>query len=376
MFKNAPQQKRRHNHPIPPWRAVSSQPQSMHDRLVQSASRFGQERPNRAHRDMTPGKTSRHWSTSTARPCEQFSFWREVVCEAVMNVGTEHPGDTFHGDLTCSQYGEMRFSAFTVSPHEVVRHKMHIARSSAADYLVSRQRSGVTRMAQNDDVCELQPGDVGLVDGTLPFRLEYLQSVDRVVAVIPHSQLHSRAPWLDRRPLNRITANSPFSELLRFYLERLVGPDCTSPWEAAALVDNVCNIVALMTATTMSERSSVRQFAVLPTLDQILIMLRRHLADPDLSPEIAAARLGVSLRTLHKRFRDADTTFGKWVLENRLLACQRAFEDPRHASFTISEIAFGWGFNDFSSFSKAFRARFGVSPTEYRRALNSGNREP
>lgn len=69
------------------------------------------------------------------------------------------------------------------------------------------------------------------------------------------------------------------------------------------------------------------------------------------------------------------TTFGKWILENRLLACQRAVEDPRHASFTISQIAYGWGFNDLSNFSKAFKARFGVSPTEYRRGGLNGNRE-
>lgn len=291
-----------------------------------------------------------------------------------MNVGTEHPGEGFNGELTCSQYGDLRFSAFTVSPHEVVRLKLHIGRSDDAHYLVSRQRSGVARMSQDDDVCELRPGDVGLVDGTQPFRVEYLQPVDRVVAAIPHSQLHSRAPWLDRRPLNRMAANSPLSELLRFYLERLAGPDCTSPWEAAALTDNLCNIVALMTAPTARERSSVRQFAVLPTLEQMLIMLRRHLADPDLSPGMVAARLGISLRTLHKRFHDADTTFGKWILENRLLACQCAFEDPRHASFTISQIAYGWGFNDLSNFSKAFKARFGVSPTEYRRRMQSDNR--
>lgn len=291
-----------------------------------------------------------------------------------MNVGTEHPGEGFNGDLTCSQYGDMRFSAFTVSPHEVVRLKAHIGRSGHAHYLVSRQRSGVTRMSQNDDVCELQPDDIGLVDGTRPFRLEYLQPVGRVVAVIAHSQLHSRAPWLDRRPLNRMAANSPLSGLLRFYLERLVGADCTSPWEAAALTENICNIVALMTATTVRERSSVRQFAVLPTLDQMLIMLRRHLADPHLSPEMAAARLGVSLRTLHKRFQDADTTFGKWLLENRLLACQRALEDWRHASFTISQIAYGWGFNDLSNFSKAFKARFSISPMEYRRRVRSDSR--
>jgi hypothetical protein len=60
---------------------------------------------------MTPSKTNRHWSTSAVPPSERFSFWREAVCEAVLNVGTEHPGDRFNGELTCSQYGDMRFSA-------------------------------------------------------------------------------------------------------------------------------------------------------------------------------------------------------------------------------------------------------------------------
>ena len=38
----------------------------------------------------------------------------------------------------------------------------------------------------------------------------------------------------------------------------------------------------------------------------------------------------------------------------------------RCAARTISEIAFGWGFNDAAHFSRAFRARFGCSPRDVR----------
>lgn len=314
--------------------------------------------------------TSRHWSTRAVAPREQFAFWREAVCEAVLNVATEHPGDGFFGDITCSNYGDLRFAAFASTPHEVVRLKSHIRRSRDDHYLVSLQRSGSSRMFQGDDTCELRPGDVGLVDGTRPFRVEFPQTVDRVVAVIPHALLHSRAPWLDRRPLNRMAGESSLSGALRFYLERLAGPDCTSEAEAAALTDNLCNIIALMTAVTDRERSSARQFAIQPGLEQILVALRQHLADPDLSPRMLAERLQVSVRTIHKRFEDADTTFGQWVLDNRLQACRRALDDPRHAAFTISQIAYGWGFNDLSHFSKAFKARFGISPAQYRRKMH------
>jgi AraC-like DNA-binding protein len=59
------------------------------------------------------------------------------------------------------------------------------------------------------------------------------------------------------------------------------------------------------------------------------------------------------------------------VLEARLQACRKALSDPRCVSFSVSEIAYAWGFNDLSHFSKAFRKRFGVSPAQYR----SGQRD-
>jgi AraC family transcriptional activator of tynA and feaB len=311
--------------------------------------------------------TSRHWSTRMVSPREQFAFWREAVCEAVLNVATEHPGENFAGDITCSLYGDLRFASFASTPHDVVRLKSHIGRSHEAHYLISLQRSGLSRMHQGGEVCELRPGDIGLVDGTRPFRVDFPEKVDRVVAVIPHALLHSRAPWLDNRPLNRMDGTAPLSAALRFYLERLAGTDCESPAEASALTENICNIIALMTAVTGRERASVQGVAMQPGLDQIIVAMRHHLADPGLSPKMLAERLQVSVRTIHKRFENAGTTFGQWVLENRLQACRRVLDDPRQNSFTISQIAFGWGFNDLSHFSKAFRARFGLSPAQYRR---------
>lgn len=311
--------------------------------------------------------TSRHWTTHSVSPREQFAYWREAVCEAVLNVATEHPGDEFFGDITCASYRDLRFASFASTPHEVVRTKSHIARSHDAHFLVSLQRNGASRMFQGTDVCELQPGDVGLVDGTRPFRVEFPERVDRVVAVIPHAMLYSRAPWLGDRPLNRMAANGSLSGALRFYLERLAGSDCGSHAEAAALTDNLCNIIALMTATTSRGRRAARNLPIQPGLDDMLLTLRRHLAEPDLSPRMLAERLQISVRTVHKRFEEAGMTFGQWVLDARLQACRRALDDPRQINFTISQIAFGWGFNDLPHFSKTFKARFRVSPAQYRR---------
>ena len=98
--------------------------------------------------------TTRNWSTRAVPERDQFAFWREAVCEAVLNVATERPTDGFRGDITCSQFGDLRFATFASTPHEVIRRKSHIGRSGEAHYLLSWQRGGICRMFQNDASCE------------------------------------------------------------------------------------------------------------------------------------------------------------------------------------------------------------------------------
>lgn len=89
--------------------------------------------------------TNRLWSTSDVPDRDHFAYWREAVCEAVSNVATESLGeDEFSGRIGCAGYGELRFSRFNSSPHQVVRRNTHIAGSDHDHYLISLQRSGVT----------------------------------------------------------------------------------------------------------------------------------------------------------------------------------------------------------------------------------------
>ncbi|MBK9062214.1 MAG: helix-turn-helix domain-containing protein [Acidobacteria bacterium] len=85
----------------------------------------------------------------------------------------------------------------------------------------------------------------------------------------------------------------------------------------------------------------------------------------DLTAETLAEIAGVSLRTLQRIFRERfDTTPMSWLMEARLLEAARvirAGDDP------VTKIAYRVGFKDPSHFTRRFKARFGVSPNEYRR---------
>ncbi len=85
----------------------------------------------------------------------------------------------------------------------------------------------------------------------------------------------------------------------------------------------------------------------------------------DLTAESLAEIAGVSLRTLQRIFRERfDTSPMSWLMEARLLEAGRlirAGDDP------VTKIAYRVGFKDPSHFTRRFKARFGVSPNEYRR---------
>jgi len=94
---------------------------------------------------------------------------------------------------------------------------------------------------------------------------------------------------------------------------------------------------------------------------------RRLWADlPDGVPELGtlARGLGMSRRTLQRRLRDDGTTFHQVLVEFRREAAPALLGDGRLA---VSEVAFLLGYEDPSSFQRAFRAAFGVSPRMFRR---------
>ena len=313
---------------------------------------------------------SKHWSTSDVPTRQQFAYWREAVCEAVMNVATEDAIDgDFYGNIACSDYGGLRFATFTSTPHRIVRRPSHIGRSNSAHYLISLQRSGIGRMQQANQSCELQAGDIGIVDGARPFSVLFPQTVDRAVAVIPSAMLNGRAPWLRDRPIGRMKHDPELHPMLRMTIERLTSPTCQSTDEAELLADNLCNLVALLTAHSNSERNAAQER--LSETERMLAFIRRHLSDPDLSPQSLASYLNVSIRTVHNRFEAVETSFGRALLELRLDGAQRALADPRQAMYSVTQIAYGVGFNDLSHFSKAFRAKFGTPPRQYRRSRPS-----
>lgn len=98
-------------------------------------------------------------------------------------------------------------------------------------------------------------------------------------------------------------------------------------------------------------------------LTEVQQYILERLDDSQMSvPSIAMAN-GVSVRSLQLVFAEAGTSVARWVREQRLERCRRDLEGASAAT-TVTEVAFRWGFNDASHFSRVFKQEFGISPAE------------
>jgi AraC family transcriptional activator of tynA and feaB len=98
----------------------------------------------------------------------------------------------------------------------------------------------------------------------------------------------------------------------------------------------------------------------------VLSHVERHLGDRDLTVAGVCRRFAISPRTLHNLFADADESFAATVRRLRLERSAAVLADPATTAATVTAVAAAHGFDDPTSFSRAFRRRFGVSPREMR----------
>jgi transcriptional regulator GlxA family with amidase domain len=102
---------------------------------------------------------------------------------------------------------------------------------------------------------------------------------------------------------------------------------------------------------------------------RVLAYIRAHLDDPDLShPQVAAVH-HMAPRTLSRLFENEPFSVAGYIRTNRLLAVRRDLGDPLMARRSIAAIAARWGFPEQAHFTRAYRAEFGVTPSQARRTL-------
>lgn len=211
-------------------------------------------------------------------------------------------------------------------------------------------------------------GRVLVVDSSRPYEYAWAGDGAASALLIPFAELA-----LPQSMLQRATSEpgaSALWELVGQHISALCRhADELSEGPAAPTVGVASlELVRALIATVSNDHAHLTEVVEQSLITQIRAHIRQHLADPELGPPAIAAALHISLRHLYATCARANFSVEQFIIAQRLDAAKAELAHPNARFRAIAAVARRWGFKDPAHFARRFRAAYGVSPRDWRRA--------
>ncbi len=306
------------------------------------------------------------FSTDNLPPQDRASRWTSVIAEAYFPLQLHFRDPLkFTGQLSRMDMGHVSLSRLTSAPANYERRQKHVRESRQEEYLITIPKSTAVEFRQLGRDVRCEPGGFILERGDEPYRFMYERPNDLFVAKVSKAALSERVRQPDRFCARVFNATSGTANLFVNMLQHGHDQFASSGLAASETIGRqLLELLGLAleaeTGVEVSSASAVRA-AHLQRVDQFI---RGNLKNHDLSPDLIAEGCGVSKRYLHDLFKDVNGTVSQQVRDQRLIAARDRLGNI--GNVTIAEVSYRFGFADQAQFSRLFKARFGMPPSEYR----------
>lgn len=305
------------------------------------------------------------WTSAGLARAEAVRQWRDWAASTIAPIDVcVFDEGAFAARWASHGVGQLRLLRLEAPAQRVVHNGSGAGKATPSIQLVYARR-GALKTRMGGKRFTVRPGEFVLLDNTRFYQMEMDSAHEALDLMMPLG-------WLDRylpdpgallgRPVSaREGWGAPLGSLLETMAE---GIDAT-PLPRPMIAEQVGALLALATgfhepAPTSRHRGQLAR--------QILRRIETDFADPELTPEGVAAELGISKRYLQQLLAGSGTSFVQELTATRLDRASDMLSDPRAARLTVGEIAFRCGFLDPGYFARAFRKRFGRTPSEWRSA--------
>ena len=306
------------------------------------------------------------FSTESAPADARLAYWNELVSHTFNNlvVDADEPR-SFRGEMVRAPLGDFNLMSAASSAARVTRtNDPSRAARPARCFDLHVQLTGRSINSQAGREAVLETGEFTLCDASQPYGVLLSEANHMLCLKIPADILAARLGDPDRLICVPMAARkgggAMLSSFLRTVWAQLQEGEAEVGW-AETVSDVILDLMSLAyrplqcgnaESLRASRRGEARDF------------IHGRLCDPELGVGAIAAALGVSPRYLQLLFAETATTPSAYILDRRLdLAAERL--RGQAARGAVTQVALGVGFNDLTHFGRAFRRRFGVSPSEY-----------
>jgi AraC-like DNA-binding protein len=296
---------------------------------------------------------------------DRLPAWRDLVREHFVALDIDADPETpFTGAVRSTALGHLKVSSVDSSP-QGCRRTPRLARDGDTYLQVGMLTRGEAVLCQDGREAALRPGDFAVYETDRPFLWGFRDDWQLFVYTWPRAAMGIGQGESRRLTARTLGGGTGLGAIVGRMLHDLVAaPPVLSSAGGTRLADEVGELV--MTVATERLRPDALSAPAADLLGKIDAYITEHLADPGLGPDTIARAHFVSTRQLHRLFAQQGTTVTQRIRTHRLERCRRELADPRCAT-SITGISRRWGFGDLATFSRAFRAAYGSTPSAYRR---------
>jgi AraC-like DNA-binding protein len=288
-------------------------------------------------------------TTRHAPPAARAALWSATVTSFQGALSYDYPApERFDASATRQRSDRYQLVTWHIEQEQTIR------RARADDdpcYRLMLPLAGPADLRVADAAYHLDPGDGVLLGPESPYDLRLPSGSRGLVATLPRAEIDERTAQhrllrLDRAP----------GRVLALMLVTLV--DDRAELDRRGF-DTVCGQAAELARLVADDRRA------LPEQDlaaQIRLVVRRHAHDPELTGAAVARHVGWSLRQVQAVLQRDGTSPSALIRDTRLELARDLLE----GTGTITAVALASGFHSIDAFEKAFRRRYGTTPSSYR----------
>ncbi|MBS3953680.1 MAG: helix-turn-helix domain-containing protein [Methylomicrobium sp.] len=306
-------------------------------------------------------------STNDIPPRERQEWLREVICREYAHVAITSPAKAaMFQNLVIYPWNNLQLSVVRSSAITIERLPQEPYLHSQDAYFAVILVAGKYLMMQNGREVFLQPGDMTIYDATRPHRIQCPDEFTKLIISIPRSLFRESVAGIDHCTALLIPGTAGAGLIASNFLRSLAGQTGhLKAHEFSTLSDSALDLLTLAVASVRPVDYALSRNRTL-AINRIKAFIEKRLGDSTINANLIASSVGLSSRYINGLFADEGTSLMRYVWKRRLESCRKDMLDPVHAGHRLSDIAFRWGFNDLSHFSRAFKQQFGCSPREFR----------
>ena len=315
----------------------------------------------------TPIRFSLNDAPERARP----DMYREFFGRSLFRIDVEPLGDVpFEADMTLQALPGLHMLSGKVHGSRNRRTRQFIA-DNIDDFGLMVNLGGPYQITQGTREIVLEDGEATLVCLSEICSFAHRPPGDVLALRFPRVRFAPLVNGLEDYVLQRIPRDTHALRLLRDYVDIARDAQTLASRELPSLiVSHIYDLIA-MSIGAMRDAAEVAQGRGVRAarLRAIKQDIEANLERADLSVKTLALRHRCTARFVQRLFESEGTTFTDYVLAQRLARAHRILNNPRRADEKIASVAYEAGFCDLSYFNRAFRQRYGETPSGVRAAL-------